>query len=722
MNPRLKAALFLAEHGLYVFPVNNPIIKDKECTGCTCEDYRRSEKCRETNPIRHLKAGKKCENPGKCPRVKWREQSTRDEATIIKWFSKPWGSKDVETGKMVWVIPNIGIDCGKSGILVFDADTYKKVCGDVANLLPAIARETITVISGGGGEHYWYRLDGKDYGNSTKGLPPGFDIRGDGGYVVAPGSMHKSGQLYTFEDGYGVGEIAALSIPEALEKILNTANRTIRKAGAQVVPSAIDVKRSMQRAEQVINLLGSETVSKEWQGGVVYVFTHCPFNPVDDPHAEDRTGNITIGSDGAISAGCHHGRCQHVIADSKLSGWHLLKQMAGIEPKEKEADAFHNLLAAARNFGRTTSFAPFIPASFQAHIYHKNVDGSRGELLRVDYRTDSTDTKVYDALLDMAALAHNFTVYCSLETGRDIAGVGSKATFKAAIERLIAAGLIERNNTAKASDLAQTYRICIDFVLRRLNASIKEQAICVQSTQYENRKATDPFLSGRSQHAKREGLGEGFLRIMDVLADGRGWERLELADETGKKAGGLGRLLKRGEDLGLIYSERETPRSPKVYYLSPDAWEKVEALTPTLKTYKLRAERKERFLEGEQNRTDVRLDMAAQPKTVEHYAIRRSEIIAARRRYLAVIHPEWTDEDILKWILTPKPTATPHLDRQEKKFEAEAKSMHKQGITPPQAQAYAELAGWTRGEAASIADRVERLSGGNYAQATAAYS
>jgi hypothetical protein len=683
-------ALAYARQGYHVFPVHEPLFKGGVCIGCTCEPYRHSQKCKDTNPRAYLQPGEKCANPGKCPRIGW-TKSTLDPATIRQW----WGW---------WPTSNIGIDVGKSGLLVLDRDKYKPEYEELD--LSLADTQTITVISGGGGEQLWYAMGESQYTNSPKGLPTGNDIRGKGGYIVAPPSLHKSGRRYTFEDGYGVGEVDTLSIPEALKKILDTANRTIRKPGAQVVPSAIDVKRSMLRAEKVIDLLGAETTTKEWNGGVVYVFTHCPFNPVDDPHGEDRTGNITIGSDGAISAGCHHGRCNDVIADSGLSGWHLLKQMAGVEPKAQPENAFQSLLAQAQEFVKTTNFAPFIKAELQS---------AKG------YLSMETDRAVASALLDLAARGNNFTVYAAYETLRDLAGLGSKSTVKLSLERLCG-WFITRNQTAMAHDLAFTYSINIQgiLVLRGSNASIKDKAICVRSTQYENRKAEDPFLSGRSRTAKREGLteaglGKGLLLLMDVLSDGQGWERLELAEETGKKAGGLGRLLKRGEDLGLLYSEREAPRSPKVYYLSPDCWAKVEALAPTLTTYHLRAERSERELEHEQDRAEVRENMASLPATIAHYAQRRAEIILARRHYLAMIHPDWSPEMVDTWLKTPKPTATPHLDRQEKKFEAEAKNLHKQGITPPQAQAYAERAGWTRSEAASIADRVERLSGGNYA-------
>lgn len=689
----LDHALDYAAKGYHVFPVHEPLFRDGKLVGCTCESYKRSAKYKayleEQGRGNQFDPQYQCANPGKCPRVKWGEKSTTDADQIRQWWH--W-----------WPTSNIGIDCGKSGILVFDLDTYKEVYGD-DGIIAMADRETVTSLTGGGGEHLWFALGDKPYGNSTKGLPVGIDIRGLGGYIVAPPSLHKSGRRYTFEDNYSLHELAPLALPPALAQILDASHRTIRTHTSQVTPDSSSVARSAHLAERVFGLLDIAPIATGWGQGLKYILDACPFNPAEDPHVEDRSAFVCIAADGAISAGCHHNRCQHIIEDSGLSGWHLLKQIAGVAPTDgKPDDAFHGLLAMARSFAKTVSFGEFIPTELQS---------------KAGYRTDGTDTRVYDALLDLVALAHNFTVFCSLETGRDLAGVGSKATFKAAIERLLAAGLIERNHTAKAADLAQTYRINIEFVLRRLNAENSNKALCVQSTQYENGKATDPFLSGKSRTAKREGLteaglGESALRILDVLNDGQGWERLELSEETGKKAGGLGRTLKRLEELEIVYSERETPRSPKIYYLSPDAWDRIAALTPKLKTYHLRAERKERALEAEQSRVDIRLDMATQPRAVENYAMRRSEIIAARRRYLAVIHPEWTNEDILKWILAPKANARPWVERQEKRLDAEARQWAKQNISGSQAQEYAFMAGYTKHEAAVLADKTTKYMEG----------
>ena len=161
-----RAALWYASRGWYVFPCHEPQFNAYgECTGCTCEPYRHSDDCRRNNPYLYLAPGKKCANPGKCPRVRWGEKSTLDATQIKKW----WG---------YWSTANVGIDCGKSGLLVFDADTYKQT-GDLSDLLSADDKETVTVITGGGGEHLIYDRQGKTYGNSTKNLPPGIDFEFD---------------------------------------------------------------------------------------------------------------------------------------------------------------------------------------------------------------------------------------------------------------------------------------------------------------------------------------------------------------------------------------------------------------------------------------------------------------------------------------------------------------------------------------------------------------
>ena len=100
---------------------------------------------------------------------------------------------------------NIGIATGSisGGIVVIDIDIDedKGVYGDESlrewesehGELP----ETWRAITGRGGYHIYYRSDEK-IKNATN-LYPGIDIRGEGGYVVAPPSIHQNGNYYQWE-------------------------------------------------------------------------------------------------------------------------------------------------------------------------------------------------------------------------------------------------------------------------------------------------------------------------------------------------------------------------------------------------------------------------------------------------------------------------------------------------------------------------------------------
>ncbi len=124
----------------------------------------------------------------------------------------PHGCKDAKTDIRVikswwkrWPDAGIGIATGSAsgGIVVIDIDIDedKGVYGDESlreweaenGELP----ETWRAITGRGGYHIYYRTDEKI--KNTTNLYPGVDIRGDGGYVVAPPSIHQNGNYYQWE-------------------------------------------------------------------------------------------------------------------------------------------------------------------------------------------------------------------------------------------------------------------------------------------------------------------------------------------------------------------------------------------------------------------------------------------------------------------------------------------------------------------------------------------
>ena len=143
---------------------------------------------------------------GKRPLVKWEvyQQARPGRTTLADWLER-------------WPKANLGIVTGVvSGLVVVDVDPRHGGSDSLTELeqrhgrLPA----TLEVVTGGGGRHLYFRHPGPITFNRA-GFAQGLDLRGDGGYVVAPPSIHASGRRYVWmdwkEDGAPTG--ASLSLP-----------------------------------------------------------------------------------------------------------------------------------------------------------------------------------------------------------------------------------------------------------------------------------------------------------------------------------------------------------------------------------------------------------------------------------------------------------------------------------------------------------------------------
>ncbi len=86
-----------------------------------------------------------------------------------------------------------------SGIVVVEIDP-KNGGGDTLARLDerGILPGTLMVQSGGGGVHLYYAHPGGYAMGSANRLGPGVDVKADGGYVVAPPSLHRSGHRYAW--------------------------------------------------------------------------------------------------------------------------------------------------------------------------------------------------------------------------------------------------------------------------------------------------------------------------------------------------------------------------------------------------------------------------------------------------------------------------------------------------------------------------------------------
>jgi hypothetical protein len=90
--------------------------------------------------------------------------------------------------------------------------------------------DTCEAVTGGGGRHVYFRYGG---GRVRAQLAKGIDIKGDGGYFVAPPSVHSSGRRYAFDEGRG-GQNALLrpaQVPRWLSDFISEENTS--NAGSQ---------------------------------------------------------------------------------------------------------------------------------------------------------------------------------------------------------------------------------------------------------------------------------------------------------------------------------------------------------------------------------------------------------------------------------------------------------------------------------------------------------
>ncbi|MBT9132069.1 MAG: hypothetical protein DDT33_00579 [Firmicutes bacterium] len=118
-----------------------------------------------------------CTQPGKHPKIGWKQyQTTRVSSERAQvWF------RDPDT--------NIGIVTGEiSNLVVIDEDL--KGAADFLDLPP-----TLTVLTRDGRRHFYFQHPG--YPVKTGPLTTNLDLKGDGGYVVAPPSKHFLGMIYT---------------------------------------------------------------------------------------------------------------------------------------------------------------------------------------------------------------------------------------------------------------------------------------------------------------------------------------------------------------------------------------------------------------------------------------------------------------------------------------------------------------------------------------------
>ncbi|MEZ5825229.1 MAG: bifunctional DNA primase/polymerase [Geminicoccaceae bacterium] len=144
------------------------------------------------------------------------KDATCDQQLIEKWWTEKPDA-------------NIGVRTGV-GLLVLDIDGEEgfrslHALEAVHGPLP----QTISVNTGSGGKHLYFRSDDAgEIRNSTGKLGKHLDVRADGGYIIAPPSVHQNGRCYEFELGCEPWSVERAPVPVWLIERLRS-------------PSAIDL-------------------------------------------------------------------------------------------------------------------------------------------------------------------------------------------------------------------------------------------------------------------------------------------------------------------------------------------------------------------------------------------------------------------------------------------------------------------------------------------------
>lgn len=160
---------------------------------------------------------------------------------------------------------NIGISCNPSGLVVLDIDPRNGGSETLAWAESKLGRlpDTVMAITGGDGLHYYFRHPG---GTLRGKAGDGIDVK-DHGYVLAPPSLHPSGERYEWAVGHAPGQVSLADLPSVWLDNLRVSHSAPRQLERTLDHD--DPLRRVPATEYVRALTGREDA-----GGWVV----CPFH------------------------------------------------------------------------------------------------------------------------------------------------------------------------------------------------------------------------------------------------------------------------------------------------------------------------------------------------------------------------------------------------------------------------------------------------------------
>ena len=214
-----------------------------------------------------------CKSPGKHPLTKnGVKDATKDLVTIREWVRR-------------YPNANIGVATGCiSGVFVVDQDVKPHLSIDGCETLSGLEKTynklptTLEVQTGSGGRHTYFIQPAGVVIPTVGGLLEGIDIRGDGGYVVAPPSKHASGRSYTWDP---TDDVAIADAPHWLLQLLSRKS-TQKSKSASEWDSIVANRGFGGRHEALLSIAGAvlgAKISPKVAYSLLWAFNLQSFDP-----------------------------------------------------------------------------------------------------------------------------------------------------------------------------------------------------------------------------------------------------------------------------------------------------------------------------------------------------------------------------------------------------------------------------------------------------------
>ena len=184
---------------------------------------------------------------GKKPALaSWKEFQGRraSHGEIAVWFG--------EASRLRGVVNNVGIITGAvSGLVVIDCDSK----ADTKHWLENFPESPLMVETGSGGLHVYYQLpEDARVTNRIRVFGRAIDVRGEGGYVVAPPSRHPNGSLYRWVSwgSYSLSDVPVFNpdwVQDARDQVLSP--RLNQRLPTKNPWSISSVRRRIERIQSI---------------------------------------------------------------------------------------------------------------------------------------------------------------------------------------------------------------------------------------------------------------------------------------------------------------------------------------------------------------------------------------------------------------------------------------------------------------------------------------